>query len=250
MREARVACAAALVVALAVGCGHGSSAPSAVSPSEALSVRLETAHFRLLGDRVGDDVLRAVADRLEADLPRVQADLGVASVRTMTVKVWQDQAAWAAEVQRFFGRGIDTMGYVTGPDEVRVLAGSPVVRNAAHEMAHCVSLYVNPTFGNNPRWLWESVALFENRELVDPRSLGYMVAGRPPTLQQLDADVTVSRQVYDVGFLIGEFVTARAGQTGLVALVRSSGDTAAVLGLSTPEFEAAWYAFVRERYLQ
>jgi len=29
----------------------------------------------------------------------------------------------------------------------------------------------------------------------------------------------------------------------------ANGDTAAVLGLSSDEFEAVWYAFVRERYL-
>jgi len=33
--------------------------------------------------------------------------------------------------------------------------------------------------------------------------LDYMTGGRPPTLEQWSADVTVSRQVYEVGCTIG-----------------------------------------------
>jgi hypothetical protein len=33
------------------------------------------------------------------------------------------------------------------------------------------------------------------------------------------------------------------------ALVRTNGNTTAVLGLSSAQFEAAWYAWVSERYL-
>jgi hypothetical protein len=76
-----------------------------------------------------------------------------------------------------------------------------------------------------------------------------MVAGRPPTLEQLNADVSASRQVYEVGYTIGEFAVSRGGSEALVRLVRSNGDTAAVLGLSPSEFEDEWYAFIREKYL-
>jgi hypothetical protein len=100
---------------------------------------------------------------------------------------------------------------VTGPTVLRVLAVPQVVRNATHEMSHAISLRVNPTLGNRPRWLWESVALFENDELVDPKSIPYLAQGRFPTLAELDADPSASRQVYEVGYLIGEFVVARAG---------------------------------------
>jgi hypothetical protein len=248
LRRAR-ALAGALLLASGGGCGRGETMPTAAASATPLTLRMETAGFRLFADTVPDIVLRGIGDRLEAERPRVMADLGVASVRPMTARVWQDPAAWAAEVQRFFGRAIDTNGYVTGADELRVLSVSAVERNATHEMSHCVSLYVNPGFANRPRWLWETVALYENREFVDPRTLDYMVAGRPPTLPELDADVTASRRVYQVGYVLGEFIVSRAGSAGLVALIRANGDTSAVLGLSAGEFEAAWYAFVREKYL-
>jgi hypothetical protein len=237
-----------LAVLLLSGCGGSPAAPAPTPASSELALRLQTPHFRLFTDKAPEEVLRAVGDRLEAELPRLQSDLGVASIRTVEVRVWHDEAAWYAEAQRYFGRRIEASGYVTGPDGIRVLAVSQVARNASHELAHCVSLYVNPRIANNPRWLWESVAIYENGERVDPRTLSYLSAGQPPTLAALNADVTSSRQIYELGYLIGEFVVARGGLPALVALIRTNGDTQAVLGLSEAAFEQAWYAFVRERY--
>jgi hypothetical protein len=42
---------------------------------------------------------------------------------------------------------------------------------------------------------------------------------------------------------------ARGGLGALRELIRTNGDTAAVLGRSAADFETAWYGFVRERYL-
>jgi hypothetical protein len=234
-------------VTLWAACGGDPAAPGAIS--EPLALRLETPHFRIFSDQVAEATLREVADRLEAELPRFLVDLSVADVRRVTVKIWQDPTAWSTEMERYFGRRLGASGYVAGPDEIRLLVVPQLASNATHELVHCVSRYVSSTIPNNPRWLWESVALYENRELVDPRTLDYMVGGRPPTLDQLDSDVTVSRQVYEVGYLIGESVVVRWGAPALVALIRANGDTVSVLGLSRSAFEEAWFAFVRERYL-
>jgi len=76
-----------------------------------------------------------------------------------------------------------------------------------------------------------------------------MVQRRPPTLEQLSVDVSASRRVYEVGYLIGDFVVTRWGRVALLQLIRTNGDTAAALGLSASAFEDAWYAYVSERYL-
>lgn len=241
--------AALLAVVVSASCGGDRTAPSAPANPGALALRLETSHFRFYADAVPDATLRELAAALEDRLPGYQRDLGATVSRALTVRVWQDATAWATEVRRYFGRSIDASGYVTGPDEIRVLAGPRLPRDATHELAHCVSLHLNPSIANNPRWLWESVALWENGELVDPRTLPYMVAGRPPTLEELNADVSAGRQVYEVGYTIGEFVVGRGGSEALGRLVVSNGDTAAVLGLSARAFEEEWFAFVREKYL-
>jgi hypothetical protein len=53
-------------------------------------------------------------------------------------------------------------GYITGRDELRVVAVPQLDVNVVHEFCHAVSLSVSSTFANNPRWLWETVALYEN----------------------------------------------------------------------------------------
>jgi hypothetical protein len=251
MRGAARRCSVGLLVALALSpaCGGSPAQPTPTpSPAAALTLRLESAHFRMYTDSAPDSVLRSVADGLEAALPRFQADLEVGAMRPVEVRIWQDQSAWQAEMHRYFGRSLQATGYVTGPDGIRVLAVSQVARNASHELAHCVSLSLNPRIANDPRWLWETVAVYENGERVDPHTLSYLVSGQPPTLAELNADVMDSHKVYEVGFLIGEFVVSRGGTPALAGLIRTNGDTQAVLGLSTSGFEQAWYAFVRHRY--
>ena len=54
----------------------------------------------------------------------------------------------------------------------------------------------NPRFGNNPRWFWETVALYENGEFVNPANLDYIVRGMFPTLQQLNVDPNGGTQIY------------------------------------------------------
>jgi hypothetical protein len=230
------------------GCGGGNaSAPT--SAVEILAPRARTAHFDVQAGLASDDTVAEIAAGLEARYGRVVRDLDTGEVARITVEVWKDEASFFAEMERFFGRRYNATGYVTGPSVLRVLAVPQVVRNATHEMSHAISLRVNPGFGNRPRWLWESVALFENDELVDPRSLPYLVQGRFPTLSELDADPNASRQVYEVGYLIGEFVVARAGRDGLLRLIRASGDVG-VIGFTSPAaFESEWASFVRARYL-
>jgi hypothetical protein len=239
----------ALALIVAAGCGGGSHTPTTPSAAaETLSLRFETAHFRIHAGLTPEATLRAAADRLEAEFARVTSDLGVSGLAPVTVKVWQDEPSFTAELTRFLGVRYSAAGYVTGRDEIRVLAVPQLNSNVVHELAHAASLYVNPTFGNNPRWLWEAVALFENGELIDPRRLDYLVRGNVPTLQQLNVDPNAGRQVYDVGYLLGEFVVTRFGRPALIRLIQTNADLQGVLGLSAAEFEAAWFAFVRERY--
>lgn len=232
---------------LLAACDHAPTAPTGV---EVLTLRLETPGFRIFAGQASDATVRDLADRLAQARPRMAAALGVddAVIGAVDVRVWQDEAAWFAALTSYFGQRLPATGYVTGPSELRVLATSAVGVSVTHELAHAISLRVQPDFANNPRWLWEAVALYENGELVDPRTLSYMRQGQPPTLQTLNGAVTSSLQIYEVGYTLAEFVVARAGDDGLRRLIRARGDTEAVLGLSATGFEQAWYAFVRERY--
>jgi len=247
-----------LVVAfwLLLSCAGSPSSPSAGSPAapsvanpEQLTEKLVTPHFRVLADRTETAVLTAVADALEAAYPRMTAELQSGDLPVVSAWVWSDAASfYEAMVRNVGGSVAGATGYVFGSRDLALLTNSAVARNASHELAHIVSLAVNPRLGNNPRWLWETVALYENREFVAPMTLDYIRAGRYPTLAQLSADPGSSRQVYELGYVLGEFIVATWRTDGLVRLVRSNGDIPATFGISVAEFEARWYADLRARY--
>lgn len=137
--------------------------------------------------------------------------------------------------------------HVISPNVAATWTYAAGVRAITHEFVHCVSLHINPALANNPRWLWETVALFENNELVNPRAVPALADGQPPALTRLNGfDNT---DVYQMGFTIGEYIVSRWGRDGLIALIRNGGDIAGGTGLSPTAFMSEWYAFVRARYL-
>ncbi|MBE3071668.1 MAG: hypothetical protein IMZ67_01720, partial [Acidobacteria bacterium] len=75
-----------------------------------------------------------------------------------------------------------------------------------------------------------------------------MRTGQLPTLAALNASVNDSRQIYEVGYVLGECIVANWGLDGLVRLVKSNGNVSATLGLSVADFEAQWYAFLKAKY--
>jgi hypothetical protein len=238
-------------VMLTIACGGAATAPSPsiAAFSESLAMKVQTAHFQVFGSGTPDATLRAAANRLEAEYPRILGDLKVTSHPMVAVRIWQDTTSYYNELERYFGTRYRATGYITGPTELRLLAGGNLETNAVHEFVHAVSLDVNPRFANNPRWFWESVALYENGEFVHPRQLEFLVNGNFPTLQQLNGDVNSDSPIYQIGYLLGEFIVSRYGQAPFLRLIETGADLQGVLGLSTAEFEAAWHSWVRERYL-
>ncbi|MEO8679132.1 MAG: hypothetical protein ABI665_08800 [Vicinamibacterales bacterium] len=242
----------AYLACLSMGCsGATATSPSPLSAafSESLSLKVQTAHFQVFGGTTPDATLRAAAARLEAEYPRILSELGVASHPTVTVRIWQDTTSYYNELTRYFGTRYNAIGYITGPTELRLLVGGNLDTSAVHEFVHAVSLDVNPRFSNNPRWLWETVALYENGEFVHPRLLEFLVNGNFPTLQQLDGDVNSDSPIYQVGYSIGEFIVSRYGRAPFLRLIETGADLRGVLGVSKVEFEAAWQSYVRQRYL-
>jgi hypothetical protein len=234
----------------APGCGEGPVSPSA--SQEQPTLKLSSAHFRVMADRVGFDVINAITQALEFDYPRFTADLRVGDLPVTSVWLWQDEDSFYADMASR-GSVYRSGGYVRDAHAIALLelpnaSLSQITRAAVHEFAHVVSMAVNPSIANNPRWLWETVAVYENREFVDPTTLDYMRAGRYPSLVDLDADWNVSHQVYQVGAVLAEYIVHEWGMDGLLRLIRTNGNVPEALRVSVPEFEAGWRAYLHQKY--
>lgn len=249
MSARRVMCGAVAGVLL-VACAH---APSAPSPAQ-LQTR-STDHFVFqypAGDAAAIETIASVA---EGEYARVIRDLGVDAMPQVRVTFYVDHGSLEAATRDVAGV-IPALasGLVTSESAIHMMSPNApgwgpvdlVAVNVVHEFAHCVSLHLNPRIANNPRWLWESVAVYEAGQRVDLRTLPYMTALAPPPFDSLNTfDNT---RVYEVGYSIAEFVVSRWGQTALIRLVTSNADTAAVLGTSLGDFQRDWFTFVRDRY--
>jgi hypothetical protein len=234
------------------GCGGAGAAPSVVpGPAGTYS----SAHFVFQYTTLDAGNITTIASAVESHYDRILSDLGADRMPAVTVTLYLDHAAMVAATQAVAGPiPASASGLVTGESQIHLMSpNSPawgpfdrMVSNLVHEFAHCVSLHVNPRFANNPRWLWESVAIYESRQAVDLRTVGYMTALTPPSFASLNS--ADDGRVYEVGYSIGEFVVTRWGQPALRDLIVANGDTDAVLAISQSDFQRDWFAFVRERY--
>ncbi len=213
------------------------------------------AHFTFVQHAADTAALARLADALERDRGRIVADLGGAAAPTVTVHMHADHAALQRAVASLVGPlPAWARGLATGPRDIHVVAprdvGQAIAQDVgvllAHEFAHCVSLFRNPGSHNNPRWLWESVAVYEAGSWRDPRTLPYMMALHPPAFSMLNA--FDNGLVYDVGYTIAEFVVKRWGKAALIRLIDTNARTDDVLGITPEAFERDWFAWVRRQY--
>jgi hypothetical protein len=245
-----------LLVVICAGCGSDGGSPVAPSsPTTQQPAPVATAHFTFFPTSLDAGNITATADSLEAEYGRITRDLGVDAMPRVNVHFYSDQAALRAAMRPLFGAlpsfaiGLATSSteiHLVSPNQPAVAPYSVMVSNLVHEFAHCVSLHLNPTIANNPRWFWESVAIYESGQLVEPRTLSYMVQGMPPAFSTLNT--FENGLVYDIGYTIGAFIVARGGQRALIELIVNNGNVAQTMRMSQAEFEREWFDFVRARY--
>lgn len=165
----------ACALLLTLACGGAPSSPSATGGAS--TETYHPAHFVFRHTAPAPSMPQTAA-RLEAEYSRILEDLSVAAMPTVTVSFYATHGALVAGAGPTAGPiPAWATGLVTAEDQIHLIspaAAGPydrAITNLIHEFAHCVSLRANRTIANNPRWLWEAVAVFEARQRVDPRSL-------------------------------------------------------------------------------
>ena len=109
---------------------------------------------------------------------------------------------------------------------------------------------VNRQFGNNPRWFWEAVAIYESGEFNDPKNISYLADGNFPTIAELTADFnTGARKIYEVGYLLSEYIIETWGKESYTQMIKNNADIQLVLGINAAQFENGWKDFVTRKYL-
>ena len=213
-----------------------------------------TKHFKIFYTSVDNKNIKEIADSLEGSYDRIIADLQCLEDVPVKVHFYADTPTYRQSVRHWAPNLPSWSGGITLGDSVvhMISPNAPYhnyreeMKNAIHEFAHCVSRRVNNRIANNPRWLWESIAIYESKQLVDPHKLPYLVNHKPPGLKQLSdfSDTTI----YEVGYLVSEYLVETKDKNILNTLIKNNGNIKQTLNVDDEEFTRRWFAFVRKKY--
>lgn len=206
---------------------------------------IEDFHYVAIGE-VPESTMVEISETLEENRSRIVENFGVTDLPGITVKIWQDREPFEIA----YGEGAEnTQGYVDIENwEVRFFNGRPTLGlSAVHEFTHLVTVGLNPTIGNNPRWLWEATAIYEsNRPPVpNPTTLNCLSSSTFPSLDELN---THPSNIYRMGYFIAEYIVANWEQKGLNRLVESNGNIQESLGITEEFFEHGLLEFILSKY--
>lgn len=237
-----------LLALFSVTCKEDSS--NANAPENNSPVLSEHFAFELY-DGLPNSVASSVLNKLNENYGRILSDLELTSLPKVNVQIWNDETHFQNDMKRDLGVNYwGATGYVYNLTTVRVLNRNNLPQTVLHEFAHIVSLHVNNRFGNNPRWLWEAVALYEAGDFVHPRNISYLAAGSFPTLEELNTDYNQGNQkIYAVGYLLSEYIVNTWGKSKFVQLIKTNANITTTLGVTTTQFESGWKEFVTGKYL-
>jgi len=214
----------------------------------------KTDHFKIFYTKLDDRNIKQIADRLENSYPRIIKQLQSAKLPTVSVHFYTD----ISDLQKAVKTSVPNLpvwavGLATTVSEIHMISPNhpkqdyeTMIRNTIHEFTHCVSLNINKTVANNPRWLWEAVAIYEANLPWNPRQLSYLVNQKPPTIDELNQ--LSNTYIYEVGYFIADYLVKTKGNSVLNTLIKNNGNLLLTLNADDEEFTKQWFTFVKEKY--
>lgn len=195
---------------------------------------------------VPHETMQQIEHVVEKHYKRIIAKYQVKEMPAVTVKIWQDRDAF----EKSFGDNAEyVQGYVNQDLwEARFFNGRPELGlGVVHEYTHLVTIALNPTFNNNPRWLWEATATYESERPPVPKisDLKCFSKDTYPTIESLEDHPF---NIYRVGYYLTDYIVSTWGQNKLVDLVKSNGDIKQTLNITVIEFEKKWLDYLQKKH--
>jgi hypothetical protein len=132
-----------------------------------------------------------------------------------------------------------------------------IMKAFIHEFTHCVhytilenmatkSLATLSETGSKGSWLFEALACYQAGQFFHPTKFKYLTQGDYPSL----AILSESGKVYDIGYMLIDYIKTTWGAKNLNHLIRTNGNIQASLGIHEAEFEKKFYHYMKEKYMQ
>jgi hypothetical protein len=217
--------------------------------AEAINV-FDYAHFTFHTQSLTKSDLDSVNQKLEDEFDRILRHHGLDSIRRVNFYIFNNVTSLREELRKkipdMFVPDFATGLTPSATDIYLVIPPSGRYTIYIHEFVHCVTQHLNPTIPNRPRWLWESVALYEANELIAPENISAITSNKIPSISELnDFNNTL---IYQIGYLLGEFIFKNFGKEKYIQLIKGNGNINKVLGLTDEAFLNKWYQYVKLIY--
>ena len=217
---------------------------------------LSTTHFQLHGSDLDRSILPQIGGYLEDHYPKITDDLQLENFSIITVRFYPDFPSFRIAIG--MPQAPDwVIGMAYTKSEIRMMSFNCPDLGAgytfeyllsciAHEFTHCVTMQMNHPI---TRWLYEGVALYESGMFVNPGNLTYIRSGDFPTLSELNSNWQTNTRIYEVGYVLIEFIVETWGMEVVRTLIMNGGNISSALGITIESFEQLWYNFIQNKYL-
>lgn len=219
---------------------------------------LDKGDFRyVIYDGLPESTIGSIHRRLVERKPEILEYFNLKVVPKIIVRLWGNAESYLSEQEKAIGqRYPGSHGYVTlkqgvKAGEIRLFAGrQDLPETAVHEFVHVVTLEVNPSFANNPRWLWETIAIYKSEKQWKYAEDPNLIRSRFESLAKRLHEGRDAGVIYEVGYTIGEFIENTWGPEALVSLIESNGDFSVLSDKSLDQVFLEWNSFVSKTYFE
>lgn len=215
-----------------------------------LTLRKSSAHFRFLYSEMDSLIINTIVQKLEADYKKILGDFKLKKLPVTHVRIYPDRAAFHQGIN-FPNAPAEVLATAFGKDDFRMVSPNAadidsvmLMKGVTHEFTHCVHLNIDYS-PNNPRWLWEGVAMYEASWFFEPAEFDFIKKKEFPPLASLGNGME-----YMLGYVIIEAIKEIWGFDTVIGLIRKRGDVRAVLQIDQKLFEEKIYDHIYKKYVK
>jgi hypothetical protein len=214
-----------------------------------LTLKKSTDHFALLYSKIDSGSIERIADILERDHKKIPADFQINQLPVITVRIYPDLESFHQAINAP-GAPKELMATAFGKDDFRMVSPNAaevdsaiLMKGVTHEFTHVVHLNVDYS-PNNPRWLWEGVAMYEANWFYDPSQIPGFPDKKFQPLSSLSGGME-----YVLGYVIIEAIKDIWGFDTVLKLIKQKGNVEAVLKIDQKKFDDMIYERIYDKYV-
>ena len=206
-------------------------------------------------DDLPEDLIIDIDKNLQNNRRKLLEYFKLDTMPKVVVRIWDSEATFLDEQEQAIGKRFPgSSGYVlprttATMSEMGLLNRSQdIVSTALHEYVHLITLEINPTFANNPHYLWEAIAIYKSEGSWKYAKPPGMTRSRFDYLAQLLFTKGDTGAVYELGYTIGHYIEETWGKEAFIELIKSNGDFEGLAGKPIGEIFQGWKEFVEATY--